>query len=136
MVSQQQRKPFIYGRFDWPAKSKSKRVPPGLPVFLRKSLDRDRIGIEILREFSATELVGKLYSIGGSQSSWTPVDVSTLEEQDWYRWYRSIPKAALTKNLGRELFSFNVEGSGPWAVLYIRTESDDAGPYVAIALKY
>lgn len=132
MVTQQQRKqPFIYGRFVWPGKQKKK--PSELPPVLAVALDKDRVGVEVLREFSATELVGKLYLRSGSALTWSPADLHTVEQQEWYPWYTRVPKHMREK---ASSFYFEVEGSGPWAVLFIRGESDDAGPYVAVALKY
>ena len=131
MVTQQLRKPFVYGRFVWSGKPKTK--PTSLPPLIARAFDRDRVAVEVLREFSATEFVGKLYLLSGSPVTWTPADMHTVQEQDWYSWYLRIPKQFREKGSG---FYFDVEGSGPWKVLYLRGESDDAGPYVAIALQY
>lgn len=133
-MASQVSKPFIYGRFVWPTKSKKAKGPaPRLPAFLDRLLDNDRIAVEILREFSATELVGKLYLWGGSPVSFSPADLATVEQQEWYRWYMRLPKE-MREN--RKSFYFDVEGSGPWAVLFLRSESDDSGPYVALGLRY
>ena len=120
MVTQQQRKPFIYGKFRW--------GPAGANFG-----SRERVAIEVLREFSATEFVGKLYLMSGSPLSWVPADMHTAQGQEWYKWYTRIPKGIREKGAN---FFFEVEGSGKWTVLYLRGESDDAGPYVAIALRY
>lgn len=106
---------FIYGDFsDMPRTPGSSRpVPVGQPG----------IAIEILREFSSTELVGKVYvkSRGGN---WAPVSQPGLKDYVWYGEF------ARNKPLG-----FWVDMAQPWEVLYFRTESDDAGPYVAVGLK-
>lgn len=81
------------------------------------------IAIEILREFSPTELVGKVYAMGRG-SNWAPVSQPGLRI---YNWYQDFSK---TKSL-----RFDMDGSDPWDVLYFRPESDDAGPYVAVGLR-
>ena len=81
------------------------------------------IAIEILREFSASELVGKVY-VKGSSGNWAPVSQPGVRD---YVWYGDFQR---TKNL-----EFWMEGSDPWKVLYFRAESDDAGPYLAAGLK-
>lgn len=81
------------------------------------------IAIEILREFSATELVGKVY-VKGKAGNWAPVPQDGVREYSWYREFRA------GKNL-----EFRMDGSHPWKVLNFRVESDDSGPYVAVGLK-
>jgi hypothetical protein len=80
------------------------------------------IAIEVLREFSATELVGKLFSksVGGWQLM-TSVGVGN------YVWYQDFTAAKGVQ--------FIMQGSDPWDVLFFRPESDEAGPYVAVGLK-
>jgi hypothetical protein len=101
---------FVYGTFNEPDS------PPRRP-------GSAEVAIEILREFSASELVGKVY-VKGSSGNWVPVSEPGVHD---YAWYREFPN---TKNL-----AFWIDGSDPWKVLYFRDESDDAGPYVAVALK-
>ncbi len=121
---------FVYGHFTWPGKkhggaegpeASERLAGPGLePV----PPGREDIAIEILREYSANEFVGKLYRRAFS-GDWTPMEPSSVAS---YEWYDESPKArALT---------FEMEGSGSWEVLHFRTESDDTGPYIAVALKY
>lgn len=131
MVSQPD-KTFIYGRFVWPNKSKKfLQPPPSVADFL--GLDTDRIAIEVLREFSARELIGKIYLKGGSPLAFYPADINTVKQQDWYKSYEQLPKAVREQS---GAFYFDVENSGPWRVLFMRGESDPSGPYVAIALQY
>jgi len=121
MVTQQQRKPFIYGRFRWGPQTGKFGQP-------------DRVAIEVLREFSATELVGKLYLMSGSPPTWAPADMHAIQGRDWYLWYERVPKSIREKGTS---FYFEMEGfKERWIVLYLRGESDDTGPYVAIALRY
>jgi hypothetical protein len=104
---------FLYGTFN--------AAPPG---GISKMFGTDPgVAIEILREFSASELVGKVY-VMGSSGNWVPVSQPGVRN---YTWYREFPN---TKNL-----AFWIDGSDPWKVLYFRDESDDAGPYVAVGLK-
>jgi hypothetical protein len=99
---------FIYGTF---------RGSSELPM--RSGPD---IAVEILREFSASELVGKVYVVGRT-GGWAPVSQPGIRD---YIWYKNFPKDPL---------KFYTEGSGPWDVLYFRQESDESGPYLAVGLK-
>ena len=94
-------------------------------AYLEPPPARTPVAIEILREFSATELVGKVY-IRGPAAGWVPVDPSTLADYDWY------------KHFGKQGWqvNFDMEPAGRWNVLNFRTESDERGPYVAAALRY
>jgi hypothetical protein len=116
MVMRQDR-PFVYGRFAWPSLL---RLHPSLPPV--PSLTS--VAIEILREFSATELVGKVYTKGVS-GMWLPIDPNALSEYDWYKHF--VAKDAALR--------FDMKPSGRWNVLNFRVESDESGPYVAVALK-
>src|SRR5208282_897932 len=103
---------FVYGDF---VLSKRRTVPPppgGQPF-----------AIEILREFSTTELIGKLYMRAGS--GWVAATRAALTNLDWYR--MKVPT--------RMVF-FAMEGSGTWHVQNLRDESDDSGPYIAVGLKF
>jgi hypothetical protein len=80
--------------------------------------------VEIVREYGANELIGKLYRKGNS-GDWVPVDSSTLKGPGWRE---RFPKGSPAK--------FEMAGSGAWKVLHLRIESDETGPYVAIALRY
>jgi len=105
---------FVYGDFSL-SKSPSLRPLEGHPF-----------AIEILREFSTTELIGKLYSRAGG--SWVVATRDALANREWYKLYRM-------KAPPRFIF-FVMEGSGIWHVQNIRDESDDSGPYIAVALKF
>jgi len=115
MVMRQDR-PFVYGRFAWPSP---------LPFLLPPVPSRPSVAIEILREFSATELVGKVYTKGAT-GMWVPIDPNRLSEYDWYKHF-------VAKDAG---VRFDMEPSGRWNVLNFRIESDESGPYVAVALKH
>jgi hypothetical protein len=103
---------FVYGDFSL-SKRRTVPPPPGGQPF----------AIEILREFSTTELIGKLYLRAGG--SWVAATRDSLANFDWYR--MQVPPRFL---------SFYMEGSGSWHVQNIRDESDDSGPYIAVALKF
>jgi len=128
-------RPFIYGRFVWPGKGKKAKGPSSVPKSLPPlyDYDFDRVAVEVLREFTATELVGKLYLMGGSPITFSRADMTVIKDQEWYKWYNRLSKQM--RESGRD-FYFDVEGSGPWSVLFLRNESDDSGPYIAVGLRY
>ncbi|HEV2424924.1 MAG TPA: hypothetical protein VGZ29_08860 [Terriglobia bacterium] len=88
--------------------------PPGYVEF----------AVEIIREYSANEFVGKLYR-KLSTGDWVPVDGGRLVGYSWYKQFQEKRK-----------LQFEMQGSGPWRVLHFRLESDETGPYVAVALQY
>jgi hypothetical protein len=112
-------KTFVYGNFKLYSTGGSSLLPeppeppPGYYQY----------AIEVLREFSASEFIGKLYA--QQAGNWVPVSVYALSNYDWYDWFRK----------SRMLY-FAMPGSQNWKVLHFRQESDDTGPYVAIALQY
>jgi hypothetical protein len=120
-------KVFIYGRFKHPGEVPllpfpfAPTAPIGSPIISAFNTAPD-VAVEILREFSATELVGKVYVLGRG-SAWSPVSQPGIRA---YSWYQDFPRLGLI---------LDTEGSNPWKVLYFRQESDDSGPYVAVGLK-
>jgi hypothetical protein len=110
---------FVYGDFIFGKRPPAPR-PPG----------RQPFAVEILREFSTTEFVGKLFVKVGN--SWLPATQGTLVNQKWYQIYQKLPATA---PVSKVLF-FEMEGSGIWQVQHLRDESDDSGPYIAVALKF
>jgi hypothetical protein len=108
---------FVYGELQ----------PQEMGRLLSKLAGLDRgpeFAIEIIREYSANELVGKLLR-KGSSGDWVPVDPGTLASTEWQRRFS-----------GNSPAKFEMAGSGTWKVLHLRIESDETGPYVAIALRY
>jgi len=81
--------------------------------------------VEIIREYSANEFVGKLHRKGNS-GQWMPVDPGTLESPEWQQRFSGTSPGK---------WKFEMAGSGVWKVLHLRIESDETGPYVAIALR-
>lgn len=130
MVSQGQpfqRRIFIYGQFvDSKERSTSGRAA--------RILSGDRlpsIALEILREFSALELIGKIHVMGRDRN-WLPVTELGVTQFDWYKKYQEA---------SRRKQEFYFEADGPesldlWRVLYIRQESDQFGSYMAVALRH
>lgn len=57
--------------------------------------------------------------------NWAIAQVAQIEEAPWY--------VAFNKN--PQVFVFDMQSSGPWQVLNFRTESDESGNYIAIALR-
>lgn len=106
---------FVYGTFLWIQKPKTQ-------AFFGTA-DEPDIALEILREFRASEFVGKLYTkpvIG----DWTIAQFEQIRQTAWYEVSEKAP----------QFIVFDMQGSGPWEVLHFRIESDESGPYVAVAL--
>ena len=89
--------------------------PPGSPA---------EFAIEIVHEPSANQLVGKLYQ-RNLVINWVPVNAGKLETYPWYKQFQE-----------KRQLQFDMDGSGAWDVLHFRVESDETGPYVAVALQY
>ena len=107
---------FVYGTFLWIQK-------PRTQAFFGTA-DEPDIALEILREFSASEFVGKLYTkpvIG----NWTIAQFEEIRRTNWYDVSVKAP----------QFIVFDMQGSGPWEVLHFRLESDGSERYVAVALR-
>jgi|SRR5579859_935889 len=112
------RGPFVYGQLFIASKKAALRPPPSDPV----------IALEILREFSTTEFVGKLYVNVGT---WIPAVRSHLAQFGWYQTFDKVKASPL----GLALLRLWIDGSGSWKVTFFRDESDESGPYIALGLK-
>jgi len=115
-MNPQSQQTFVYGTFLWIQK-------PRTQAFFGTA-DEPDIALEILREFGASEFVGKLYTkqvIG----KWT---IAKFEEVRQTAWFDVAKKAP-------QFIVFDMQGSGPWEVLHFRIESKESGPYVAVALR-
>ena len=110
---------FVYGTFLWPRKGFGSTLPERIV-----SKGEPDIALEILREFSASEFVGKLYTKPFA-GSWEVVQFDRIRSTAWYEGF---------EKMGQH-FVFIMQGSGPWEVLHFRPESDETGPYVAVALR-
>jgi hypothetical protein len=108
---------FVYGDFVLGARTSLPRI-------------MQPFALEILREFSSTEFVGKLYI--RLSDSWVPATRAMLFNYPWYTSYQKMS----TSRAASKLLHFVMEGSGVWQVENLRDESDDTGPYVAAALKF
>lgn len=112
-----EKKTFVYGDFKLPpAKGLEKLTPPPPSRY-------SPYAIEILREFSASEFIGKVYQLSASMR-WEILDPKDAEREDWY-------KTALRRP---QQVRFEMQGSGQWTVQNVRVESDDQGRYVAVGL--
>jgi len=109
-----EKKPFVHGDF----------VVGGRKATLTTLSGRSPFAIEILREFSSSEFVGKVYELTGSLD-WKILSPADAAKSNWYKSALKTPKAV----------KFKMQGSGQWAVENVRTESDWQGQYVAVALK-
>jgi len=108
-------RPFVYGDFAFGPPRSRLSAPPGMQPF----------AVEILREYSANEFIGKLYQrtpIGG----WRPASLQDLSKYQWFSLYSKV----------RRHLHFEMEGSGRWEVEHFREESNESGPYLAVALKF
>jgi hypothetical protein len=111
---------FIYGRF---------QDEPGIPLsFLPPPPELPSVAIEILREFSALEFIGKVYVLTPGRN-WQPVTPLGVGNFDWFKKYQSQSRQ-------RSKFYFAAQDGDLWRVLFLRQESDDQGPYLAAALKH
>ena len=79
--------------------------------------------IEILREFSASEFIGKVYQLSRSLR-WEILAPEDAERVDWYRTALKRPQKV----------KFEMQSSGQWTVQNVRIESDPQGRYVAVGL--
>lgn len=93
---------FVYGTFRWlgPPKLPFAKLG-GLPPPPSFSPGEPDIAIEILREFGATELVGKVHA-RILHSSWAPVQIDSLPSQYWFKAYQQY----------RKHFVFDMRGAG------------------------
>jgi len=127
-------KRFVYGTFHWPGDQLTPPPRPHVPlvVVTRPLTAHDQVAIEILREYGANELIGKMY-YKGALNQWLPIEPRSIADVAWYTVFHKMPPAARTNT---KMYYFHMEGSGRWSVLHFRTESDETGPYVAVALRY
>ncbi len=127
---------FIYGQF-------LDQVQMAAPSFLISSLFGSPPGaigtaisdpelapqaIEILREPSVLELIGKIYVLTASRN-YQPVTPLGVRTFDWYERYQRA-------SVNKEKFYFKAKEGDLWQVPWMRQESDDSGSYVAVALKH
>jgi hypothetical protein len=126
---------FVYGTFVWPGKDKQVAPTPrsgfAAIITVHELTGWETIAVEIIREYGANELIGKLYFNPTNQ--WIPIGPNTVERAEWYRWFQKLGPAA---RHNAKIFGFEMDGSGRWSVLHFRNESDETGPYVAVALRY
>jgi len=73
---------FVYGELQ----------PQGLGRFFSRvgGDDQPEFAVEIIREYSANEFVGKLHRKGYS-GEWMPVDPGTLESPEWQQRFSATP---------------------------------------------
>src|SRR5229473_239108 len=96
---------FVYGIFYIKAM--------GRPAL--RAVPENPFAIEILREFSASEFIGKLYQ--RVSNAWVPMPLNALNDYPWYGVY--------LRTKGRAKLVFYMEGSGEWDVQHFREESDE-----------
>ncbi len=110
---------FVYGSFGPEVSISGLLGAPELPGSSEPS-----IAIEILREFSPSEFIGKVFV--RRYTEWRPL---TPEAASKHEWFQRVQK-------GGALY-FDIKGSGKWEVEWFRFESSsrNPNPYVAVALK-
>jgi len=105
---------FVFGRFVLAVRN---------ALLMMASPPYPPIALEILREFSASEFIGKVY-VRGRDREWVPVHADGATSYDWF-------KDAKTKKI-----AFDMENSSArWSVLYFRGENAGTGPYLAVAIR-
>ena len=111
-----ERKPFVYGSFYPPA---------GLGALARREVPvgYSPYALEILREFSVSEFIGKVYQLNSSLQ-WAVLRPEDAGAMQWYSLALKNP----------HMVRFDMQGSTKWRVQNVRTETDEQGPYVAVAL--
>src|SRR5262245_52209137 len=82
------------------------------------------IAIQILREFSAQEFIGKVF-IRGNKGEWSPLHPAAGPNYDWFR----------AQQDNRNVMFKAAGSSGTWDVLHFRGETDNVGIYTAVALR-
>lgn len=120
-MTQKGQQTFVYGTFLWPARP---RESGAFYALSGRQPGEPDVAIEILREFGASEFIGKLYT-KQITNSWTTAPITQIQQTPWYLAFEKMP----------QMFVFDMQGSGPWEVLHFRAESDESGGYVAVALR-
>ncbi len=131
------RRVFIYGRFLTHLETlpKPPMTGPGIGQPIGFSAigspivpEVSPIAIEILREPSVLELIGKVYVFTASRNYQpvTPLGVSN------FNWYDSYQTALRNK----EKYYFQGKDGDLWQVPWMRQESDESSAYIAVALKH
>jgi hypothetical protein len=93
--------------------------PSALPPF----------ALEILREPSLSEVIGKIYAFVSSNRNNQPLTPYGISNYSWYGdFVFPSPK--------REKLYFDVEHGDKWLVKWVRQESDDSGQNVAAGLQH
>jgi len=104
---------FVYGKFRAPGNALL-GVPP----------QEEPAAIEVLREFSPYEFIGKI--LVRRETEWRVLTPENASARDWYRQFQ-----------GGLPLSFEMQGSGSWEIAWFRfeTSSRNPNPYVAVALR-
>jgi len=113
---------FIYGHFLDRVEKQRKLPPPSLPSN----------AVEILREFSAVELIGKLYALT-PERNWQPVTPDGVRNFEWFKTYRNI---VTHKPTTQNRMYFESQDGDFWEVLFFRQEADELGQYMAVGLRH
>jgi hypothetical protein len=125
------RQVFIFGEFI----SQQRLSPPltiGSPLQMPPAtvpgLELSTEAIEILREPSVLEVIGKIYVLT-SNRNYQPVTPLGVRNFNWYREYQTASRT-------KDKFFFKAKEGDLWHVPWMRQESDESGAYIAVGLKH
>lgn len=112
---------FIYGYF-------MEREPTGLYRLTPPPGTLPSEAIEILREPSVVELIGKVWVLTSARNyqAVTPFGVTN------FQWFQNFQRASKEGTP----FYFKAEHGDKWNVRWFRQESDESGPYIAAGLQH
>jgi len=129
------RRVFIYGKFMTEEEASPSPLAPFLKALTFTGTLSEMSGselsteaIEILREPSVLELIGKVYVLTSARN-YQPVTPLGVRNFTWYTNYQD----AVTK---QKKFYFKAKDGDLWLVPWMRLESDETGSYIAVALKH
>lgn len=114
---------FVYGWFRWQTEGHGSRLLE--KILLAGNRSEPNTAIEILREYGPSEMLGRIH-VKEAGANWERLSPDGASNCGWYEFYLQNH---------RDVF-FEMKGSGLWEVVNFRNESDETGPYLAVALSF